>query len=321
MNSSTKGVARTIQFWQFTNADGHALQGRFPTAEVLKKINSLKGGNLYAEVGDDVRLLAVEQKRKKLERRHLVLYRVRHDNVPSLETAGVITDLPIGARQNIVEETHLVFLPNNVIGVITSRDGPRVGRLASYLQKQFSIEVGICPVLDPDTTRTLSEMGRVTSVELSIPAAVASFLAPSDSGDRDVIDAFKFLAEASDSKTLHLSVVLSLGPNQSASTKWRAFISYIVNSGQLPLFNKFKIHAKSIDSQSPSIVKDFVEEKLAMKRDITLDANDSRRLNSESAYQAIVRTHRQMATTLNLAVAVQRNDLSVDDLLKAPHVM
>jgi len=310
---SGNAVTRTIQFWRITKRNGDVLPGLFPTNEFLVRVNALTGDTIYAIVAEDIRLLAKEVEREKLERRHLILCRVRPDNLPALEEGGTIDDLKLKRTQNLAEETHMVFLPNNVIGVIFNRDGPRAGRLADYGLTQFNIDFGLRPVIDRDTAKALAEMGTVTSVDFRIPTSRASLLPTSTNNSADVLNAFKSLAEVSDSRTVEFKVVLST-KSSSASSKWRSLLFGLVNTNEIDQFDKFKIHAKSNVPGSPSIIKDFVEERLVLKREIALDSSIVRRLNPASAYQAILDAYSEAQAAINLVVANETANLTLAHL-------
>ena len=100
---ATVKVDRTAQFWQLTTPKGDLLGGLFPTSEVLKAISALSSTKIYVDLFDETRLLAIVQKTKVGDPRHVTLYRVRHKNIPAMEQGGVIRDLPISSTQNVAE--------------------------------------------------------------------------------------------------------------------------------------------------------------------------------------------------------------------------
>jgi hypothetical protein len=232
-----------------------------------------------------------------------------------MEQAGTILDLPISSKQNVAEETHMMFFPNNVIGVLFNQDGPRISRLPDYLLRQFNLEVGVRPLLDPDTARNLRDMGFITSIDLSIPVASAALLQAEGSDAFETVEALKIMAEQSSGRTLHVKSVLSTKVDTEGSRVWRNFIDHIVPTPALNLFNKFKVHAKSITPDQPSITIDFAEEQLVMRVSVALENDSTRRVKPSSVQRELVRAHRALAARINQVAPRIANQIALNDLI------
>ena len=314
--ASQVGVSRTAQFWQITTPEGDHLLGGFPVSAVMSLIVGLTVPGIYVDLLDGTRLLAQPQNTKKNEPSHLILYRIRRNNIPALEQAGTISDLNILADQNVAEETHIVFLSNNVIAVLFNQDGPRISRLPEYLYRQFLIDIGVRPLLDPNTARNLQNMGQITSIELTIPVASAALLPTSDSNADETLNALKLMAEKSLGRTLHVKTVLSTRATSEGSQKWRALIDTVVLSPMLALFRKLKVHAKSNVPGGPSLTIDFAEEQLVLKVLVELTNESSRRAKPESVRQALVDAHTKLAGTIATSVPTVTTVMAMSDLLR-----
>jgi hypothetical protein len=70
--------------------------------------------------------------------------RVRRSGLPRVEKGGRIDPLGIPSDAGLVEITHVVFFPNNIVGADFNFYGPRVPRLGLYLH---TLCPGQCPPL------------------------------------------------------------------------------------------------------------------------------------------------------------------------------
>lgn len=102
---------------------------------------------------------------------------VRRAGLPQLEAAGQILDLNLRDDQGLLESSHMVFLPNNVIGVEYNHFGPRVSRLPEYLERKtpdlFPHRIQIAVLVRGDTAAILDELPGIHLLDLVIiPAQV-----------------------------------------------------------------------------------------------------------------------------------------------------
>src|SRR5205823_14209902 len=67
---------------------------------------------------------------------------VRRSGLPWLEDAGNVLPLSIGDRQGLVEQTHMVFFDDGIIGAEFNFYGPRPKRLIGFLREK-------CPDVPP----------------------------------------------------------------------------------------------------------------------------------------------------------------------------
>jgi hypothetical protein len=165
---------RIVQFWHVTDHMHNPLPGIFPAGAVIRAISDLPAADRYIDTSDDMRLLAIPL--RDAPPQHAALCRVRRDNLPSLERAGQLGDLRLARDQNLAEATHFRFFNRNVVGMLYNHDGPRIGRLAKYLEEAVSISISFAPVLDADTARRLDRMGPLTSVNIGLSVARAHLL-------------------------------------------------------------------------------------------------------------------------------------------------
>ena len=159
---------RTVQYWRLIQPDGAPLPGRFPAAQIVKRLRRVESdsGNRHRRCRDGMILLA--QGIAEPGNRMLVLDKVRRENLPSVgNQAGQRRSIGLGADEGLLEPTYCLFGMRNVVAMLASGDGPRPRRLVDYLWAKLDIEVGI-DVLTQNLDQVLNEM-QISAIEVAIP--------------------------------------------------------------------------------------------------------------------------------------------------------
>jgi hypothetical protein len=103
---------------------------------------------------------------------------VRRADLPRIEHGGQVMPLNIGPQQGLLEETHLLFLPDGVVGAEFNFYGPRASRLGTYL-------IAKCPSLPKvsfdllvhhDMLEQVNRMVDVRQIHFSVRADYADLL-------------------------------------------------------------------------------------------------------------------------------------------------
>ena len=108
---------------------------------------------------------------------------VRRSGLPHVEQAGRLQPLRIPAASGLVEETPVMLLPRNIVGVVFNFYGPRIPRLSTYLAIKAA---GICPpvtfeaLLRPDVLEQLKRLRDLRLFQLKVRASWATALAEAD---------------------------------------------------------------------------------------------------------------------------------------------
>ena len=63
----------------------------------------------------------------------ITLGSIRRADLPQIETQGELSPLEIPDKSGLVEQTHIVFLGDNIVGCDYNFYGPRIARLPFYL--------------------------------------------------------------------------------------------------------------------------------------------------------------------------------------------
>ena len=89
---------------------------------------------------------------------------VRRTDLPQVEQAGHVSDLPIGVTAGLLETVHVVFFPNNIVGAEFNFYGPRLSRLENYLHFKSNGAVPFAtfyPLVRGDAAQQLNQLQEI----------------------------------------------------------------------------------------------------------------------------------------------------------------
>ena len=213
--------------------------------------------------------------------------RVRRSGLPQLERAGNVTDLDIAPDEGLLEATHAVFFPGNVVGVEYNHYGPRISLFGSYLHKLSdgaAAKVKFSPVLRDDPTRQLDRLTDIRLFDISVRRPYIDSVRQAEASLGDTLDANARLFDEPDK----VQVVLRY-PAERRRSAWdflrgplRTVVAF---NSQQPVIDRFKIRGYCEDSgrvETLDLLKDNI---IATKQVVRLGGR-GRAIDPESAFQA-----------------------------------
>lgn len=303
---------RTVRFWQITTGQGEPLSGPFPATKIVEQLKELDQADRRYDAPDGWHLYG--QGLATTTNPHIVLHRIRHEDLPLLEQAGELTELPLEDDQNLAEATHFRFFPRNVIAQLFNNDGPGIQRLGQYLRGQFGIDVSLSPILRQDVAKTLARLKDISSVEMAVPVNRA-YLLETSTPDA-TIDAIQEMAKNSLSKTVYIKAGVWGSKDPAAASKWMALLKKITTSEMFSAFSKLKVRAVDTEVMDRQTV-DLIAEQLTLTEDVELQSETARAVKNESAAAALLDAYTAFEAEIKSAVPAfgkGAKPLSIDEL-------
>ncbi len=171
---------RKVRFFRATDGDLKAITGGFPAQQVHRNLRTLVASR-RAEVGIGAgqKLVAKALKAPRRSRgRHLVLYKVSHDDLPLLYDQGTFQPLAdvINATTNLAEPAHFAFFPDDIVAHLYNHNGPKERNLAAYLATTMDMDVLFGAVPREDVLQSIAEAGGVKLFDLRLRVETAALL-------------------------------------------------------------------------------------------------------------------------------------------------
>jgi hypothetical protein len=235
---------------------------------------------------------------------HVRMGDVRRNGLPSIERKGKLSPLDIPDGAGIAEQTHVVFFPDNIVGVEFNFYGPRAGRLITYLMSKASDK---CPefelnaILRQDVKERLKKLQDLTLFHLKMRASFADTLAQANQG---LGDGFKAAAEAGDAEEVEVVLKVKRGSKNFLKAGLKSVAEFFAGKSEV-VNNVSKFEVKGIDSDSGKAdLVDVLSDDLIAKKQIVLQDEHFRSLNSDSAYKAIEEAYTELKADLLKAAGV-----------------
>lgn len=225
---------------------------------------------------------------------------IRRAGLPQVEESGTLTDLNLATRAGLAESIHVVFFPNNIVGIDFNFHGPRLSRLATYMQ--MKCDGAFCgtfsALLRNDVLAQLDRLSDIRLFDLKIRTSFAGRVAQAD---EDLGSAFEAARRMGDTKELAVSIRPDKGGQTSMLDRLRQAgrsIATIMNFRDEA--SKFQICGKCEDSGKVEPI-DLLRDQLISKKQIVRLSERGRALDKDSAYGAIIAAHTELSPALSLA--------------------
>ena len=218
------------------------------------------------------------------------LCRVDRDNLPQTEKGGNIAELLLDDETGLTETTYGVIFEPGLIGVVSSKGGPSMSRIAGYLKnKSTSVpsKLTISPLVHIDIIAKLREFETLSLFHLKLHPSQLPII----KGQWDVLDD-NFEAQLNlwrEQSTLEVTV----SPTRNSQRRsHRSLMGPIVSLAQSATGLLIKRSSKFIVKGQPEgmlndVVLNILSETLSVEQEIAKSAVRSSALDAESAYNAI----------------------------------
>ncbi|MDD2468055.1 MAG: hypothetical protein PHI97_29100 [Desulfobulbus sp.] len=229
---------------------------------------------------------------------------IRRSGLPQIEHYGNLTDLNIATDAGLVEPVHVVFFPDNIVGVDFNFHGPRLSRLGYYLNikggKQ-NFNGTFDPLLRNDVVSQLDRLGDIRLFDLKIRS---SYAAQVKQADEDLGAAFESALRVGDADDLEIII----RPAKMGRTSMMERLINIAKSlSGAGLFrsetSKFTIKGRCEDTSKVESI-DLLHDQLIKKKLIIRMDERSRALDMNSAYNAISIAYEELGDELKTAPSI-----------------
>jgi len=223
-----------------------------------------------------------------------------------LERAGTLAPLGVPPTSGVVEQTHIVFFGNNIVGVEFNFYGPRVNRLTSYFASKAAQLYGVPPSFEPllrqDVRNRLANLEHVKIFDLSIRRGYAGVLAQAN---RDLFGGLEAMAETAHAE--EIEVVLKPRRYSRREMLSDALLNPIRRlAGRADLrdnASRFKVTGVVQGDDGVQLI-DVLSDQLISRKRIVRQGLRTRAIQSDAAFRAIEEAYRDLDQDLQEAARI-----------------
>jgi hypothetical protein len=235
-------------------------------------------------------------------------YKINRTLFPQVEYRGSLTPLSIPKEHGLAECAHVVFFPENIVGIEYNYRGPRASNISAYLYDKSRAECPQIPLfeqlLQRDAIKKLEHIGGIRKFRLRVHESFSNSI---EQANESLGQAFKSAKELGQAKELELTLSTgkwsnkkeTLGSNILDTVKKllsldNAYTDMI--SGEIRGRNEISGQLETIDLLSDKLV--------AEKRIPRMENNDNDTLIDDFVYNAISEAYTELEAQLHEAVGV-----------------
>lgn len=230
---------------------------------------------------------------------------IRRSDLPQVEDDGVLSPLFVSTNSGLADQIHVVFFSDNIVGADFNYYGPRISRLAEYMNKKahefFPQFICFQPLLRQDLIKKLNNFQDIRLFNLKLHTSYANLVRQADESLYGALDAARKAGLSADMEII-------LRPARHAkdfpSDKLLAAAKELVNSGSLRgAASRFVVRGTN---QETGLIEqmDLLNDKLISKKRIVCLNERSRELDSQSAFEAIEEAYEELYPQLREAAGV-----------------
>jgi len=222
---------------------------------------------------------------------HFRFGRIRRSSLPQLEQFGTLSDLPVPPDSGLVEQVHIVFFSNNIVGSEFNFHGPRLSRLGYYLRVKGNSphpSINFETLLRHDVTSQIKRIGDIRLFDLRIRPSYISVI---KEADQDLGSAFEANRKVFQNEDDGNEIQIVLHSGKSSRKLITEKIINVVRSivGREDLIteaSRFKL--KGMNNETGRVEHiDLLHEQLISQKQILKLNEKSRALDTSDAYNAI----------------------------------
>jgi hypothetical protein len=228
---------------------------------------------------------------------------VRRSGLPSLEALGDVTPLELAEEQGLLEQTHVVFFPDGVVGAEFNFYGPRVSRLATYIADKCADVplIRFDMLLNQDAEEQLANLEDIRLVELRLRRSDIALL---EDADEDLAAALEATAERVDAPVV--DITLRPEPHSRRPLGQGAFdlVRRLVGEPTTrERFEKFQVRGLDNRTEKPEAF-DLLQDRLMSTRRVIRQDTRYRAVNSDDMYREIESAYRELRDSLERAAGI-----------------
>lgn len=258
--------------------------GRWRRREILRAIEDLPLEERYVDTGEGSVLLPIVDyiPPKGEDFGHMRFLRVRRENLPAVELAGSLSDLPIDADAGLAEPTHIIFGPRRVVVAEYNHFGPRISALGFYIRRKLDRNIDFATYVQSEVLEQLDRLGDVRLVELT--AQPSESYRKALAGDL-VWGAVEQAGQIEETKAVGVHLTAKPG-SEEFTARVKESIRRILGAGADEAASVFKVRGYDPASGQPEVI-DLLEPKVVRRILVERVNRRTQALDDDDAYRAL----------------------------------
>jgi hypothetical protein len=229
---------------------------------------------------------------------------IRRAGLPQIEEAGNLSDLNIATNAGLVEPIHVVFFPENIVGVDFNFYGPRLSRLGLYLHTKCGGQTPcgtFRPIIRNDVVAQLDQLADIRLFALKIHASYTERI---KQADEHLAAAFEAARHAGDADEIEIVIQPAKASRSTVMERLIRAAKTLTGYDDLRSeSSRFIVKGRRDDIGRVDSI-DLLRDHLIAKKQIVRLGGRSRALDMDSAYSAIISAYGELGAELRAAPSV-----------------
>lgn len=274
----------------------------FDPLSVFNRINDMTNEDKYLDVANEALVYAWPPSVVNSHCR-MCLANIRRNGLPSIEQQGMTSDLSIPPDAGLAEKTHLVFFPHNIVGAEHNPHGPRVNRVARYVNTKIRLasgDIAFEQLVRDNITESLLRLETIKALELTLDASNIDVVRNVDTSIAEMCDSLM-----DNTKDRTISITISLGRSKGATG--RRLKDWVKRMIGIPGIRGVAKHleVRGVNQETEKVdTVNLLRDSFVVCKTVQLENERTRTVNPDSIYREIEAAYREQENELKQTLGV-----------------
>lgn len=226
--------------------------------------------------------------------------KIKRDDLPQLEHEGELSELSIPEELGLVECVHVMFFPENIVGVEYNFDGPKISQISEYLRIKSQDVCHQVPVFEQllrrDVIKSIDKLQIVRKFSLKVRDSLFS---STQQADEDLDNTFQAARKLGGAKEIEVN--LSVGKGKGSLGRKVQDIAKRIFALQDTNYDVISGYIKGCNESGKIELIDLLNAKLVAEKSIPRRTMHPGIAQSELFYRAIIEAYEDLKSQILIA--------------------
>jgi hypothetical protein len=295
---AVKTVMRKIFFFQIVDRFTGIPLKNSEVLQVWNDINTVANHKVdyFHEIADDEYCLAWMHEHKKFPLK-LQFGKTRQSGLPQIEGLKAIRPIALKPEEGINDLCHMVVFDKAIVGFEFNFHGPRISRLADFINQKTSHKVKFVSLLNKEAAERLADLEGISLFDLKIKS---EYLTELTDKKNDIVEVLNDMQEKTEGYEIQIIIKSNTQENENLGSKVMSSLKNLISKADPEKIDRLKVKGYSTSLEKIDEI-DLLSEALVSQQGILQLNPKFRTLSVEGAFRAIEHAYKELAEDIEFA--------------------
>ncbi len=297
--TEVKTVTRSIYFYQVVDKFTGKALGNSEVLAIWKDLNSVAShkSEYFHQVAEDEYCLAWMHEYKKFPLK-LQFGKTRQSGLPQIEGLKTVRPISLKPEEGINDLCHIVAFDKGVVGFEFNFHGPRISRLADFINSKTSHKIKFMSLLNKEAAERLSDLEGITLFDFKVKS---EYLTELTDKKNDLMNVLGQIQDQSEGFELHVIIKSNAKESENLSSRVMSSLKNLMTKADPSKIDRLKVKGYSNGLGKIDEI-DLLNEALVSRQGILQLNPKYRTLSTDGAFKAIEHAYKELSEDITFAI-------------------